>query len=325
MLYPIKFKPRLKERLWGGTKLGTLMGKKLPDGRKIGESWEVSGVPGDVSVVSNGFLKGNDLQELIEIYMGEVVGEAVFARYGDGFPVLVKLIDAQDVLSIQVHPDDELAARRHNAYGKTEMWYVVDCDPGAVLYVGFKRRVSESEYLGAVAGGTVAGLLNKVHVRPGDAYFIPAGTIHAIGKGLLIAEIQETSDVTYRVFDWDRVDEGGGIRELHTELALEAIDFGQPQDYNVTRKPVANTSVELKSCPYFTVNVIELDGRMPRNYLAHDSFVIYVCVDGGYSIERMNAPAEEVVKGETVLLPAELDNVTLTGRARLLEIYMETD
>ena len=323
MLYPIKFKPRLKERLWGGDRLGTLMGKKLPAGKKIGESWEVSGVQKDVSVVGNGFLKGNDLQELIEVYMGELVGDSVFARYGDEFPVLVKLIDAQDVLSIQVHPDDALAAERHNAYGKTEMWYVVDCDPGAVLYVGFNRHVSESEYLDAVAGGTVADLLDKVSVKPGDAYFIPAGTIHAIGKGLLIAEIQETSDVTYRVFDWDRVDEKGRMRELHTELALEAIDFGPPQDYNVTHTPQKNRAVELKSCPYFTVNLIELDGRMPRSYASLDSFVIYVCVDGDFSIERMNAAAESVAMGESVLLPADMDEVTLAGKGRLLEIYME--
>ena len=322
MLYPIKFKPRLKEMLWGGTRLGSVMGKKLPEGKKIGESWEVSGVQGDLSTVSNGFLKGNNLQEIIEIYMGEMVGEQVFAKYGDEFPVLIKLIDAHDVLSIQVHPDDRLAAERHNAYGKTEMWYVVDCEPDAVLYVGFNRRVTESEYLDAVAGGTVDELLNKVHVKPGDAYFIPAGTIHAIGKGLLIAEIQETSDVTYRVFDWDRVDEKGQMRELHTELALAAIDFGQPQNYNVTRTPVANTAVELKSCPYFTVNVVELDGRMPNVNVARDSFTIYMCVDGEYLIEREGAAAEKVAKGETVLLPADLGAVTLTGRARLLEIYM---
>jgi mannose-6-phosphate isomerase len=298
------------------------MGKKLPAGKKIGESWELSGVQGDLSVADNGFLKGNNLQEIVEIYMGEMVGERVFAKYGDEFPVLIKLIDAHDVLSIQVHPDDELAADRHNAYGKTEMWYVVECEPDAELYVGFNRRVSESEYLDAVAGGTVTELLNKVRVCPGDAYFIPAGTIHAIGKGLLIAEIQETSDVTYRVFDWDRVDEKGQMRELHTDLALAAIDFGEPQEYNITQKPIVNTPVKLKSCPYFTVNIIELDGSMPRNHADMDSFVIYLCVEGEYSIGRANAPAEKIAKGETVLLPADLNTVTLSGHARLLEIYM---
>lgn len=325
MLYPIKFRPRLKERLWGGERLGALPGKKLPAGKKIGESWEVSGVAKDVSVVANGFLKGNNLQELIEIYMGELVGDAVFAKYGDEFPVLVKLIDAREVLSIQVHPDDELAAARHNAYGKTEMWYVMDADPGAVLYVGFNRQVSEREYLDAEAGGTVAELLNKVEVKPGDAYFIPAGTVHAIGKGVLLAEIQETSDVTYRVFDWDRVDEKGRMRELHTELAREAIDFGSPQDYDVTRTPVKNMPVELKSCPWFTVNLIELDGRLPRNYMAQDSFVIYVCVEGGFSIERPGAEAEKVLKGESVLLPADIGEVALAGKGRLLEVYMEIE
>jgi mannose-6-phosphate isomerase len=293
----LKFRPRVKELLWGS------------------ESWQVSGVKGDVSVVAGGGLKGNNLQELIEVYMGELVGEGVFAKYGEEFPVLVKRIDARQTLSVQVHPGDELARERHGAYGKTEMWYVVDADPGAALYVGWNREVSEREYLDAVAGGTVAELLRKFEVKAGDAFFIPAGTVHAIGAGVRIAEIQETSDVTYRIYDWDRVDDKGQPRQLHTELAVGAIDFGVPQDYVVTREPVKNVAVLLKECPWFTVNLLELDGALTRP--VGDSFVIYMCVGGSATVG-----GERVAAGESVLVPAEMDDVRLDGQAKLLEISM---
>lgn len=311
MLYPLKFKPRTKERIWGG------------------ENWQVSGVEGDISVVSNGFLKSNNLQELIEVYMGELVGDSVFNKYGIEFPVLVKFIDARDTLSIQVHPDDRLATGRHGAYGKTEMWYVVDCAPGASLYVGFNRKVSREEYLAAVAAGTLPALLNKVEVKPGDAYFIPAGTIHALGGGIVVAEIQQTSDVTYRVDDWGRTDDEGMPRELHTELAVDAIDFGAPQDHDITRAPVANAAVELKKCPYFTTNLIELDGALGRDYAALDSFVMYVCVEGEFTVRTGQGgtadagQGEKIARGESILLPSVIDAAILEGRARLLEVYIE--
>ncbi len=298
MLKVLKFRPRVKELLWGS------------------ESWQVSGVKGDVSVVAGGMLKGNNLQELIEVYMGDLVGDPIFAKYGEEFPILVKRIDARQTLSVQVHPDDELARERHGAYGKTEMWYVVDADPGAALYVGWNRDVSENEYLDAVAGGTVAELLRRFEVKAGDAFFIPAGTVHAIGAGVRIAEIQETSDVTYRIYDWDRVDDKGQARQLHTELAVDAIDFGTPQDYVVTHAPVKNEAVLLKSCPWFTVGLLELNGSMTRPVA--DSFVIYMCVGGSAAIG-----GSEVVAGESVLVPAEMDEVRLTGQAKLLEIYLE--
>lgn len=300
MLYPLKFRERLKKLLWGS------------------EKWEVSGVRGDLSVVADGFLKGNNLQELAEVYMGELVGDSVYAKYGDEFPILTKLIDAKMRLSVQVHPDDELAAARHGAYGKTEMWYVTGCEPGAALYLGWRREVTQREYLDAVAGGTVQELLNRVEVRPGDAYFIPAGTVHAIGEGVRIAEIQETSDITYRIYDWDRVDDKGRARELHTELALDAIDFGAPQDYNVTRAAVAGEAVLLKRCPWFTVNLVEVDGGMTRDHSELDSFVIYMALSGEFTLG-----GERVTAGETVLVPAETDSVALAGKARMLEIYIE--
>lgn len=293
----LKFKPRVKELLWGS------------------ESWQVSGVKGDVSTVSEGKLKGNNLNELIEVYMGDLVGEGVFERFGEEFPVLVKRIDAKQTLSVQVHPNDELARERHGAYGKTEMWYVTGADEGASLYVGWNREVTEREYLDAVAGGTVAELLRKFEVRKGDAFFIPAGTVHAIGAGVRIAEIQETSDVTYRIYDWDRVDDKGQMRQLHTELAVAAIDFGAPQDYVVTRAPRRNEAVLLKKCPWFTASLLEVEGSVTRP--VGDSFVIYMVLEGSVEVGGTKVSA-----GESVLVPAEFDEVRIEGKAATLEIYL---
>ena len=230
MLYPLKFKPILKTAIWGGHRLPAA-GKKVPrrlaaSADRISESWEISGVRGNLSVAANGFLKSNNLEELTEVYMGDLVGDKIYERYGLEFPVLVKFIDARERLSLQVHPDDELAARHHGCRGKAEMWYVVDCEPDAAVYIGFNRPVSREEYLRAVADGTLTSLLGRYRVRKGDIYYVPAGTIHTIGPGILIAEIQETSDVSYRISDWDRVDADGRPRALHTEEAAEAISFG---------------------------------------------------------------------------------------------------
>lgn len=322
MLYPMKFKPLLKERIWGGRKLESVFGKKLPKDKLIGESWELSAVDGDVSVISNGRLSGNNLQEMVEVYMGDIVGDKVYAKYGEEFPLLIKLIDAADVLSIQVHPDDELAAIRHNAYGKTEMWYVVDCDDDAELYVGFNKNVSEEEYVNHLQKGTLADILNKVNVKPGDAFFIPAGAIHAIGRGILIAEIQQTSDITYRVFDWNRVDADGNARELHTELALDAIDFLSHPKYNVTVEAKVNDIVEIVSCDYFTTNIVSVSGSMERNYIDIDSCVIYICLEGSLDIECNDLPAEKMKKGDTVLMPAIVEVVNLKGECKFLEVYL---
>lgn len=322
MLYPLKFKPIFKERIWGGRKIETAFGKKLPAGEKIGESWELSGVDGDVSVVANGTLKGNNLQELIEIYMGDLVGDKVFEKYGEEFPLLIKLIDADDNLSIQVHPDDELAAQRHHSFGKTEMWYVVGHEPDAMLYLGFNQPVDKEKYLKYLEAGTLAELLNAYKVQDGDAYFIPAGTIHAIGKGLLIAEIQQTSDITYRVFDWNRVDpKTGQGRELHTELALDAIEYKSRSDYKTVAAPKVNAPVTLEKCPYFQTNSLIVDGAVERDYADMDSFVIYICLDGDLELEY-DGGTETVKKGETVLIPAELNDVTLKGQGKVLEVYI---
>lgn len=321
MLYPMTFKPLFKERIWGGDLLETKLNKRLPKGKLIGESWELSGVDGDLSVVANGALKGNSIEDLIEVYMGDLVGDKVYDKFGLQFPLLIKLIDAQDALSIQVHPDDALAAERHNSYGKTEMWYVVDAEKGAELCLGFTKPVTKEEYLEHVDNGTLSDILARVPVKADDAFFIPAGAIHAIGKGIVIAEIQQTSDITYRVFDWNRVDENGKGRELHTELAVDAINFGPEQNYNVTSAPRKNDSVELVACPYFTTNVIEVDGTLERDYSERDSFVIYMILEGELNIS-WGEGKQSVTKGETVLVPAAMDSITLSGNAKLLEVYI---
>lgn len=322
MLYPLKFRPIYKERIWGGRKIETAFGKKLPADKPIGESWELSGVDGDISVVANGNLKGNNLQELIETYMGDLVGEKVFEKYGEEFPLLIKLIDAADHLSIQVHPDDKLAAERHHSFGKTEMWYVVDHEPGSELYLGFNQPVDKEKYMQFLTEGKLADLLTAYKVENGDSYFIPAGSIHAIGKGLLIAEIQQTSDITYRVFDWNRVDPATGEgRELHTELALDAIDFSPKSDYRTVAAPIVNEPVTLEKCPYFQTNTLTVDGTIERDYSTIDSFVIYVCLSGSLEI-AYEGGKETIVKGETVLIPAQLEAITLSGQGKVLEVYV---
>ena len=325
MLYPLKFKPVLKSRIWGGDRL-VKAGKKLPakcasSAGTIGESWEISGVEGDLSVVAEGFLKSNNLEEITEVYMGDLVGEKVYDTYGLEFPVLVKLIDARDVLSVQVHPGDELARERHGSRGKTEMWYVADCEPGAYLYVGFNRPVTREQYLQAVAEGTLTDLLMRYEVRKGDAYYIPAGTVHAIGPGLLIAEIQETSDVTYRISDWGRLDKDGKPRELHTAEAADAIDFGPAGTYFRSASAAPGTVKEVVSTPFFTVNTVEVDGTMCRDYAALDSFVVYICTEGALRVETEGG-SEAVAALESLLLPAETDEATVSGKGTLLEVYM---
>lgn len=322
MLYPLKFKPRFKERIWGGRKLERLLGKKLPEGKNIGESWEISALPGDVSVVAAGALKGNSLQELTEVYMGDLVGEKIFDGYGEEFPLLIKFIDAREELSIQVHPDDELAADRHGCYGKAEMWYVIAAEPGAVVYIGFNRQVTPAEYMEAVEKGTLPSLLHRVEVKAGDSFFLPAGTIHAIGHGVLLAEIQQTSDVTYRVYDWGRVADNGNPRELHRELAIAAIDFCSVNNPRQTMAPVANVPVQLAHCSYFTTNLLWVQGGVRRDHSRNDSFVIYVCVEGAFEVEYSSG-SERLSPGETMLIPALEEHIELRGNGTLLEVYIE--
>lgn len=326
MLYPLKFKPRLKERIWGGSILVDKKGKaagRIDPTKKYGESWDLSCVKGDISQVASGMLKGNNLEELIEVYMGDLVGEKVFEESGLEFPLLIKTLDCNDVLSVQVHPDDELAAERHNSLGKTEMWYVTSCEDGAAIYIGFNRELTREEYLEAVSSGCLVDLLNRVEVKAGDAFFIPAGMVHALGKGVQVVEIQQTSDVTYRIYDWDRVDDKGQPRELHTALAVDAIDFSlgvKESLCNYTSE--TNKSVEIAKCKYFTTNMLSIEGTTVKDYASLDSFVILMCIGGSAEIEA-DGVVETLSDGDVVLLPAEFNEVTLNGSAKLLEVYIQ--
>ncbi len=322
MLYPLKFEPILKDKIWGGNKLNKLFGKPT-ETNKLGESWELSGYEGDESVVSNGILAGNNLAELIEVYMGDIIGDRVYDKFGLSFPLLFKLIDANDYLSIQVHPGDEVAAERHNSFGKTEMWYVVDAEPNAELIIGFNKDCTHEEYLAALAGGQVEDLLQKVPVKQGDVFFIPAGLVHAIGKGVVVAEIQQSSDVTYRIYDYKRTDDQGNERELHTEQALDVIDFSASINPKTDYQIALNTIVPLVSCEYFTTNLILFDRPLTRNYGNLDTFVAYMCLSGSFIID-IKGETTIVNQGETVLIPACINELDLIPDqlSRLLEVHV---
>lgn len=278
-MYPIKFNPILKERLWGGTKLKTLFNKPI-ETDITGESWEVSAVKGDISVVANGDFAGKSLQELIDLYPNELLGKHVFEKFGKEFPILIKFIDAREDLSIQVHPNDELAQKRHNSFGKTEMWYVMQADEGAELIVGFNKDVSKEEYQQLLDNEQLTKIMNYEKVTEGDTFFINTGKVHAIGGGIIIAEIQQTSDITYRVYDFNRKDKNGNLRELHTELALDAIDYQKKDDFKVTYSKSENYTNEMVNCPYFITNYLKLTENFEKEIGTQDSFHIYMCVKG---------------------------------------------
>lgn len=328
MLYPIKFIPRLKERLWGGTELLSHVkqgkGAKIDPKKTYGECWDLSAVEGDESVVANGYLKRNNIEEIIEVYMGSLVGEKNYDRFGLTFPLLIKSLECHDTLSVQVHPDDELAAERHNSYGKTEMWYIASCREGASIYIGFKNpNITREEYLSAVNEDRLPEIMNRVEVKAGDVYFIPAGTIHALGSGVNVLEIQQTSDITYRIYDWNRTDEQGVARELHTALAVDAIDFSSDaaschKHYTLQ----TNRAVSMVDCPYFTTNIISLEGKATFDYASLDSFVLYICAEGEADI-KVGDTMEHITPYELVMIPAEADMVTLSGEAKLLEVYIK--
>jgi len=322
-LYPLKFKPILKEKIWGGNKLNTILGKNLPQNKKIGESWEISGVKDNISVVSNGQLAGNNLQELVEIYMGDLVGDKVFEKFGIEFPLLVKFLDANKVLSIQVHPDDELARKRHNAFGKTEMWYIVQADNNSDIITGFKHEINKEQYQKYFREGKLTQILNIEKAKDGEVFFIPAGRIHATGKGILLAEIQQTSDITYRIYDWDRKDKHGNSRELHTELALDAIDFFIYDNYKTPYNKTKNQSVSIAECKYFQTNILNFNKPIEKDYSLIDSFIIIMCLNDSLLIHYKNNK-EQVNLGETVLIPASLYNVIFepVGESKILEVFI---
>lgn len=317
-MYPLIFEPILKDRIWGGTKLKTYLGKDIPNAT-TGESWELSAVPGDVSIVKEGKFKNKPLSELLYVYPEEILGAKIFERFGTQFPLLFKFLDAHDDLSIQVHPNDELAKKRHNSFGKTEMWYVMQANPGSKIIVGFKEKSSPEEYLEHLKKKDLITILNEVEVKEGDVFFLETGTIHAIGAGIVVAEIQQTSDITYRIYDWDRVDAQGKSRELHVEQALDAMNYNITDTQKQYSK-TANQSNIMVDCPYFTTSYLPLNGSLSV-HKNEDRFTVYICTEGEYTIDTAGEKYT-FKKGDTVLIPAILKDFTLDGNATLLEIYI---
>jgi mannose-6-phosphate isomerase len=322
-LYPLKFKTIYKDKIWGGQKIKTYLNKDFGNLPNCGETWEISGVKTDVSVVADGPLAGEHLDQLLEQYKDELVGKKVYDHFGNIFPLLVKFMDANDDLSIQVHPNDELAKKRHNSFGKTEMWYIIESDPGSTLISGFNKELTQQDYLDKFNSGHLMDILNRETAVAGDVFFLPAGRVHTIGKGLLLAEIQQTSDITYRIYDFDRVDDKGNKRELHTEEALAAIDYKHYPDYKTEYQPKKDETVELVSCPYFTTSVMDFDTSTKKDYSNLDSFVIYVCLYGEFTIKYGNYDYP-VKMGDCILLPKSIDEVELitTTSFKALESYI---
>lgn len=320
LLYPIKFTPILKDKIWGGQKLKSILNKQS-DSLNVGESWEISDVEGDTSVISNGILKGKSLKYLLETFGADLLGKKNYEIFGNKFPLLIKFIDAKQDLSIQLHPNDKLAAERHNSFGKTEMWYTLQADEAANLIVGFNQDMTADKYLHHLKEKTLTEILNFDSVKKGDTYFIEVGRVHAIGAGVMVAEIQQTSDVTYRVYDWDRVDDEGKERELHNDLAIDAIDFDMPDNFRVNYSKGENTSNSMVSCAYFITNYLEVSGIIKKHENI-DSFFIYICVEGKAEIIA-SGKTETLNKGETLLLPAAIQDYEIYAeKATLLEVFV---
>ena len=323
MLYPLSFKPIFKEIIWGGADI--LPFKGLPaDVRKIGESWEISHVDQNYSVVSNGELSGKTIDELIKDYGAQLLGAKVIEQSGYTFPLLIKFIDAHDNLSIQVHPNDQLAQERHQSWGKTEMWYVVKATPDATLYSGFSQPIDVDEYIRRVKDDSFMEVLNKCPVVAGDVFFLPAGRVHAIGSGCFVTEIQQTSNITYRIYDYNRNEDDGSERELHTELAKDAIDYTYQPDYKTNYHAVENEAVTLAQCQYFTTNLLKINQSKLRDYSSLDSFVIYICTQGKAVVSDNKGNSLTVQQGQTILFPADTLYITIepTQPTLILETYI---
>ena len=321
-LYPLKFKPIFKEKIWGGDKIKTVFGMDYSPLPNCGEAWVLSGYGEEISEVANGFLVENQLDELIEVYMGDLVGEAVYEKYGNKFPLLIKILNSSDWLSIQVHPDDKLAESRHNELGKTEMWYIADAEPGAELISGFNREMTPELYLSNLNNGTLKEIMNYEKVKKGDVYFIPAGRVHALGPGLLLFEIQQTSDLTYRIYDFDRVDDKGNPRQLHTEQALDALDFTKQDSYRTEYKPEFNKTVPVVESTYFNTSLIHFGTPVVKDYSGIDSFVILQCAEGKCSIEY-DSGTESLQAGEVMLIPAVMEKIRIVPlvESKILEVH----
>ena len=321
-LNPLKFKPVFCYRIWGGEKLKTLLKKDYVED-SIGESWEISAVQGFETEVSEGPETGKTLKQLIEEHKGDLVGKKVYAEFGNEFPLLIKYIDAAKHLSIQVHPSDELASERHSSFGKNEMWYIMGADEGAELIIGFNQEIDERRYEELLGQNQIMSVMNTQEVKPGDTFYIPTGRVHAIGAGVLLAEIQQTSDITYRIYDYDRVDaKTGQKRELHTELAKKAIDYSTQVSYHTEYNEEINAANELVNSPYFKTNLLIVDGSMELDYSDHDSFVIFMCVEGSARLHVYDSEYSLSI-GETILIPSAINRIDLQSEGcRLLEVSL---
>lgn len=322
-LYPLKFNTIYKDKIWGGEKIRNILKKDFSPLPNCGETWEISGVEGNISVVAEGSLSGKNLKQLIGGFKGELVGKRVYNLFGNEFPLLIKFIDANDDLSIQVHPDDKLGQERHNSFGKTEMWYVLQADEGAGLITGFNKQISKEEYLDKFNSGNLTDILNKEQVSTGDVFYIPAGRVHTIGKGLMIAEIQQTSDITYRIYDFDRVDDMGNGRELHTEEALDAIDYDFYDQYKTSYDDLVDQKIDLCTSDYFSTQKFNLTKPFHRALKQLDSFVIYIILEGACEI-NCEGRITEAKLGDCILVPAALADISIVpkGTCTLLETYI---
>ncbi|WP_400076526.1 type I phosphomannose isomerase catalytic subunit [Winogradskyella sp. R77965] len=321
-LYPLKFNPVFSYRIWGGNKLKKVLNKDY-NLDSIGESWEISNVENNETLVREGKLKGMSLKELIKEFKGELVGNSVYETFGNEFPLLIKFIDAKTPLSIQVHPSNELAKERHNSFGKNEMWYVMEAEKNAELIIGFNQETDKASYQDHLKNSTLTEILNIEKVRQGDTFYIPTGRVHAIGAGVLLAEIQQTSDITYRIYDYDRVDKTTGEkRELHTDLALNAIDYNLYENYKTDYNNTINTTNKLVHSTYFKTNFIHVSEKLSRDLANIDSFVIYICVEGKMEI-NYNNQIISLTKGETILVPANIAFLSFNSKdAKLLEVFL---
>ncbi len=314
-LYPLRFKPIFKEKIWGGRKLHDILGKDCGEIPQCGESWELSTVDDNVSVVADGPLKGKRLDHLINEYRSALVGKRIYSLYKDSFPLLIKFLDANEDLSIQVHPDDQLAADRHNQRGKTEMWYIIDADQDASLITGFNRTINEEIFREMLAHGRLGDVLNKEEATSGDVFFIPAGRIHTIGKGILLAEIQQTSDVTYRVYDFDRVDTAGNKRDLHIEESVDALDYKFHKNYKTAYTPQKNADTVVVESPYFTTSKLDLDKAftVPSD---KQSFRILIFLSGKGEISWKGGKVNADM-GDVYLVPAALNEISIIPESRI--------
>ena len=326
VLYPLKFKPIFKDKIWGGRKIKEQLGLDFGSLPNCGEVWLLSGLWDEQSEVANGDFKGDEINDLVETFMGDLVGESVFDKYGEQFPLLLKIIDANDWLSVQVHPDDELAEKRGIGNGKTEMWYVMHADKDAELVMGFNREMTRMDYVKVMKNNTLREVLNYEKVEAGDVFFIPAGRVHALGPDIMVAEIQQTSDTTYRIYDWDRINEAGMSRELHIPQSVEAIDFAIPDQYKIEVQDVMNKTVPVVDCQYFVTNLLQLQGEMEKDYSNLDSFVILLCTEGIFSLVWENG-AVFVKQGECVLIPNLIKKVAIRAEkyCKLLEVYCQIE